>query len=539
MDTHKALCHDPDHTPRWGMTIDVNRCVGCQTCTIACKDWNSTMPDVQWRRVIDVENGTFPDVERLFLVTGCQHCEEPPCVPVCPTGATRQREDGLVTMDYNQCIGCGYCAVACPYQARTIAHEQEYYYGDDLPTIQEKRAYDQDRVGVAQKCTFCIDKVDSGLAMGLTPGVDPDATPACAASCITQAIRFGDFNDPSSVVSELTAAQPHFQMHEDLGTNPQIKYLYAPPPALPVTLPNAERTDALQRDLTNSLVGQQQKFWDWRAAMNWCFGGLASGTVVMSWLWSLIIEISHWTLAWFHLFAGVLMAIGLFFVFLKIGHKARFYKAIMRPTTSWMTRELYAVPVFGMAVLASLARPSSSLLAITAFAALVFLICQAKILHMGRGIAAWRGPLIPWLIVATGLLEGAGLLSIAMLLPWLNVAGGAELISGMGLILSATAMGLWGVYVATARAAGLPILSRDVIVGITPVLVLGYSISAIAWGLLLTGAWASSIALLVAGSFAIAGGFLCKFTIIVKASYQQGFSLGMVKPRTTGDRVVG
>ena len=118
----KALCHDPDHTPRWGMTIDVNRCVGCQTCTIACKHWNGTMPGVQWRRVLDIEEGEFPNVERVFLVTGCQHCAEPPCVPVCPTGATRQREDGLVTMDYDTCIGCGYCAVACPYQARTIAH---------------------------------------------------------------------------------------------------------------------------------------------------------------------------------------------------------------------------------------------------------------------------------------------------------------------------------------------------------------------------------------------------------------------------------
>ena len=95
-----ALCHDPSHTPRWGMTIDINRCVGCQTCTIACKHWNDTLPDIQWRRVIDVEQGEYPNVQRQFLVTGCQHCAEPPCVPVCPTGATRQRErrpgdDGL------------------------------------------------------------------------------------------------------------------------------------------------------------------------------------------------------------------------------------------------------------------------------------------------------------------------------------------------------------------------------------------------------------------------------------------------------------
>ena len=125
-----------DTPPRWGMVIDVNRCVGCQSCTIACKHTNDTPPGVQWRRVLDVEQGEFPDVERVFLVVGCQHCAEPSCVPVCPTGATRQRDDGLVTMDYDLCIGCGYCAVACPYQARTIVHEKKGYFDEE--TAQER-----------------------------------------------------------------------------------------------------------------------------------------------------------------------------------------------------------------------------------------------------------------------------------------------------------------------------------------------------------------------------------------------------------------
>ena len=145
-------------TERWGMVIDVNRCVGCQTCTAACKHENDTTPGVQWRRVLDVESGTFPDVERLFLVVGCQHCAEPPCVPVCPTGATRQRADGLVTMDYDLCIGCAACAVACPYQARTIVHEPGWYFGRD--TAQERHTAHPERTGVAQKCTFCVDKVE-------------------------------------------------------------------------------------------------------------------------------------------------------------------------------------------------------------------------------------------------------------------------------------------------------------------------------------------------------------------------------------------
>ena len=116
-------------TTRYGMIVDLNRCVGCQTCTIACKQANDTPPGVQWRKVLDVEYGQFPSVERLFLVTGCQHCANPSCVPVCPTGATKQRADGLVTMDYDACIGCGYCAVSCAYQARTIVHDPKGYYG--------------------------------------------------------------------------------------------------------------------------------------------------------------------------------------------------------------------------------------------------------------------------------------------------------------------------------------------------------------------------------------------------------------------------
>ena len=267
---------DPDQpSKRWGMVIDVNRCVGCQTCTIACKHTNDTAPGVQWRQVLDVEHGTFPDVERLFLVVGCQHCAEPPCVPVCPTGATRQRADGLVTMDYDTCIGCAACAVACPYQARTIVHDHKWYYGAE--TRQEQAARHDDRIGVAQKCTFCDHRIDQAAPLGLTPGVDPDVTPACSASCIAQAIHFGDFNDPASNVATLIRDNDHFQMHGELGTDPQIKYLYETP-AVPGRDPGpTDNSEDRQRDPANPLVGPLQTFWDWKAAMNWSLGGAGSG----------------------------------------------------------------------------------------------------------------------------------------------------------------------------------------------------------------------------------------------------------------------
>ena len=210
---------------RYVMVADLRRCVGCQTCTAACKHTNATPPGVQWRWVLDIEAGEFPDVTRTFVPVGCQHCANPPCMYVCPTTATRQREDGLVTIDYDLCFGCGYCIVACPYQARFKVTKQQYAYGDE-PMEYEAFTADPARIGVATKCTYCIDRIDLGNANGLVPGIDPEATPACVNSCIAQALYFGDIEDPESNVSELLRENEHFRMHEELGAEPGFYYLW-------------------------------------------------------------------------------------------------------------------------------------------------------------------------------------------------------------------------------------------------------------------------------------------------------------------------
>ena len=297
---------------RWGMTIDVNRCVGCQTCTVACKHANDTVPGVQWRKVLDVEVGEYPDVERLFLVTGCQHCAEPSCVPVCPTGATKQRDDGLITMDYDLCIGCASCAVACPYQARTIVHDEPTYFG--VTTPQETKVAHDERIGVAQKCTFCIDRVDEGLEAGLNPGEDPLATPACASSCISQAIKFGDFNDPTSHVSELVATRDYFQMHEELGNDPQIKYLIETPAVPARDFDPMDLSDETLLDTEHALVGKRQTFWDMRAAMNFIMGGIGSGSAVVAYLLWISGNVNSQFLVAVNIVSSVILAIGLFCV---------------------------------------------------------------------------------------------------------------------------------------------------------------------------------------------------------------------------------
>jgi len=210
---------------RYVMVADLRRCVGCQTCTAACKLANGTPPGVQWRRVLDMEVGEYPNVQRVFLPTGCQHCANPPCLDVCPSGATQQRNDGIVNIDYDVCIGCANCAVACPYGARYVVDEQQYAYGD-APTDDEVVNFNPDYVGVASKCNFCVDVIDEGVAKGLTPGEDPEATPRCVNSCISGAMSFGDIDDPESTVSKLLGETQHYRLKTNEGTCPGFYYIW-------------------------------------------------------------------------------------------------------------------------------------------------------------------------------------------------------------------------------------------------------------------------------------------------------------------------
>ncbi len=147
---------------RYSMVIDLTKCVGCNSCTAACKHANATPPDVQWRRVLDMEVGEYPAVKRVFVPVGCMHCEDPPCMHVCPSTATRKRADGIVTIDYDLCIGCSYCAVACPYDARFKVDRAQFAYGSSMKN--EEQTFHEERIGVATKCTFCAGRIDAGLA---------------------------------------------------------------------------------------------------------------------------------------------------------------------------------------------------------------------------------------------------------------------------------------------------------------------------------------------------------------------------------------
>ncbi|GIW25073.1 4Fe-4S dicluster domain-containing protein [Meiothermus sp.] len=213
-------------TPKWVMVIDTRKCVGCHACTIACAVENKLPPGVVYRPVIEEQVGEYPNVSWRFTPRPCMQCDKPPCVPVCPVGATWKSEDGIVDIDYNACIGCRYCLTACPYQARTSDFGDHWTDGtpgagqmpyEELPSFEYgrewKRENHQSPVGNARKCHFCRHRLQHGLL------------PQCVTSCIGRATFFGDANDPNSLVSQLIHKPNATRLKEELGTEPRVYYL--------------------------------------------------------------------------------------------------------------------------------------------------------------------------------------------------------------------------------------------------------------------------------------------------------------------------
>lgn len=213
---------------RWGMVIDLRKCVGCQTCTVSCKIENFLPPDVKWGRVEDYEEGEYPDVTRRFLPMLCMHCEKPACKEVCPTGATYQRDDGIVVVNYDICIGCKYCMTACPYEARSYMEGWESKIKELRPRPIPKEAqskYQQFVSGTVTKCTFCAHRIDKADGTNKEPGEDPKVTPTCVNTCTGNARYFGDLDNPNSKISQLAKSDRAFRLHEEIDTSPSVYYL--------------------------------------------------------------------------------------------------------------------------------------------------------------------------------------------------------------------------------------------------------------------------------------------------------------------------
>ncbi|MBT3254951.1 MAG: 4Fe-4S dicluster domain-containing protein [Deltaproteobacteria bacterium] len=202
--------------PRWGMVLDLKRCIGCNACTVACKMENSTPEGVLFTKTVSEVIGNYPNVTRAYIPLICNHCEEAPCERVCPTGATYTTDDGIVMVDENKCIGCGACHTGCPYKNRFKLHKEPFEKGlfkQGELTPFEKQGYPRFVIGTAVKCTFCHERVAEGL------------DPACVNTCPAEARIFGDLDDPNSKVRRLIQARKGYQPLPQFNTKPKVFYV--------------------------------------------------------------------------------------------------------------------------------------------------------------------------------------------------------------------------------------------------------------------------------------------------------------------------
>jgi molybdopterin-containing oxidoreductase family iron-sulfur binding subunit len=199
---------------RYGMVINLQRCIGCDACTIACKQANGTPPEVFWGRVVHKEVGEYPIAKVEYTPLLCMHCANAPCVANCPTGASVKDVNGIVYVIADKCIGCKQCIVVCPYEARWFMPKKTKGYFPALGfTEKEKVDYSKFGLGKVTKCDFCMDKVNAG------------EKPLCVRTCPVTARIFGDVDDPNSEVAKLLSQRNAKQLAPEVGTDPSVYYI--------------------------------------------------------------------------------------------------------------------------------------------------------------------------------------------------------------------------------------------------------------------------------------------------------------------------
>lgn len=216
----------PVQQRKWAMVIDLRKCIGCHSCSVACQAENVLPPGVIYRPVSEQEIGVYPQVKLHFLPQPCMQCTTPPCTKVCPVAATYKRDDGVVVVDYVKCIGCQRCISACPYGARSF--DKGNYYTDSTP---QNEPYESESsfeyggnwvrqpgsikppINKVRKCHFCLERVEAGML------------PACVNTCLGRATYFGDLNNEKSLIYELIKSNSVMKLKEALNTGPNVYYL--------------------------------------------------------------------------------------------------------------------------------------------------------------------------------------------------------------------------------------------------------------------------------------------------------------------------
>ncbi len=504
---------------RWGMVIDLQKCVGCDTCTAVCSQMNYAPSNTLWRQVFPLDRKIVarPETGRLFLPMNCMHCSDPPCLEVCPTTATYRHPNGVVDIYDDLCIGCGYCVVACPYLARTISHYDPVsafgLHGDDT-TI-------SDRSDICTKCNFCLPRVEAGIAQGFRAGLDAEASPNCVQFCIADALHFGDLHDPDSHVFHLIRENNTVRLQESMGTDPAIHY---------IVRDDYEGMNGAEVEMVSP---RKQRVWRWPAAANFILGGMGAGLYLLSWfmLWLGMVPPTG-----FELLAPALAALGFLSLAVEVGRPLRGLYLFRALHHSWMSREALAGVLFmGTAVL-SWVWPHTWLSPVAALSATGLLISQGLIIHRAYAVTAWHKPAVPWWVSLSGLEAGSGL--VMLLAGFEHMAS----LSGMAFIgvFFLIAGGInWMLYLsdskesafraATAALRTTRAFTLSIGVGhVLPILLL-LALS------MMNNQPVQIILALLAGMSMIIGSAAQKLQLILKAGYLHGIVAGPVQNGNVGN----
>ncbi len=394
---------------RYGFVIDQNRCIGCHACTVACKEEHNVPIGVYRTWVKYIEKGEFPDTKRYFSVLRCNHCDDAPCIEICPTVALFRRSDGIVDFDSERCIGCKSCMQACPYDALYID-----------PNTQ-----------TAAKCNFCAHRVEVGLE------------PACVIVCPVQAIIAGDLDDPQSRISQVVATQKVSVRKAEKGTRPKLFYLGVEGDLLQPTMMEPQSTHfwaeknpgedlyaLAEGKKNNSAPGAAREIYDVPHPQLW-------GRMIAAYLWTKSIGAGVLLLAAFLLNLGyggetrllhhvspilalVFIGITTLLLIFDLKRPERFFYLLMKPSlSSWLVWGGYILIGYGLLAciwllfgfiagsVPTLLLWSAAILAICSACYSAFLFAQAK----GRDL--WQSPLFFWHLLVQAVTAGSAVLMIS------------------------------------------------------------------------------------------------------------------------------
>ncbi|MBI5015374.1 MAG: 4Fe-4S dicluster domain-containing protein [Deltaproteobacteria bacterium] len=222
--------------PKWGMVIDLDKCTACKGCVVACMQENNVSfagqkgsdmgRVIHWMDMLTISEGEYPHIKSSTIPRPCLHCDHPPCIKVCPVGATYRSPEGIVGQIHARCIGCRYCTTACPYTVRYFNWYAPEWPGEMADALNPDVSVRPK--GVVEKCSFCHHRLIRAREQARMENREMQPSeyqPACAEMCPTRAIVFGDLADPSSEVATLSRSSRAWRLLEDLGTEPKVIYL--------------------------------------------------------------------------------------------------------------------------------------------------------------------------------------------------------------------------------------------------------------------------------------------------------------------------